>query len=61
MTELSENCLVHTDGPAVSIVGLSNIGVIVHDGEIMVVNLDESQAVKKIVTRLKDNKETDRL
>ena len=61
MAEHSENCLVHTDGPSVSIVGLSNVGVIVHDGEIMVVNLDESQAVKKIVTRLKDGQETDRL
>ncbi len=57
----SQNCLVHSDSLPVSIVGLSNVGVIVHEGEVLVVNLDESQAVKKIVTRLKDGKETDRL
>lgn len=61
MSEGSQNCLVQTDGIAVSIVGLSNVGVIVHGGEVLVVNLDESQAVKKIVTRLKDGKETERL
>ena len=61
MSEGSDNCLVHSDGMPVSIVGLSNVGVIVHGGEVLVVNLDESQAVKKIVTRLKDGSETDRL
>ncbi len=61
MSEGSENCLVQSDGMPVSIVGLSNVGVIVHGGEVLVVNLDESQAVKKIVTRLKDGQETDRL
>ena len=57
----SENCLVSTDSLPVSIVGLSNIGVIVHEGEILVVNLDESQSVKTVVTRLKDGEEKDRL
>lgn len=61
MSEGSENCLVHSDSLPISIVGLSNIGVIVHGGEVLVVNLDESQSVKKIVTRLKAEKETDRL
>jgi len=61
MSENSAGCLVQSDGTPVSIVGLSNVGVIVHGGEVLVVNLDESQAVKKIVTRLKDGKETDRL
>jgi len=61
MAEGSKNCLVHSEDMPVSIVGLSNVAVIVQGGEVLVVNLDESQAVKKIVTRLKDGQETDRL
>jgi len=61
MVELAENCLIQTDGTPVSVIGLSNVAVIVHEGEIMVVNLDHAQAVKKIVTRLKTDGETDRL
>lgn len=61
MSEGSDGCLVSSDGLPVSIVGLSNVGVIVHEGEVLVVNLDESQAVKKIVTRLKEGGEKDRL
>ena len=61
MSEGSENCLVSTDSLPVSIVGLKNVGVIVHEGEVLVVNLEESQSVKKIVTRLKEGGEKDRL
>ncbi len=61
MAEGSDGCLVSTDSLPVSIVGLSNIGVIVHEGEVLVVNLDESQSVKKIVTQLKDSEQKDRL
>lgn len=61
MMEGSDNCLVQTDSLPVSVIGLSNVAVIVNDGEVLVVNLDEAQAVKKIVTRLKDGGETDRL
>lgn len=61
MAEAAKNCLVHTDSLPVSIIGLSNVGVIVHEGEVMVVALDQAQAVKKIVNRLKDSGETDRL
>ncbi len=61
MVESAENCLIQTDGIPVSVIGLSNVAVIAHDGEIMVVNLDHAQSVKKIVTRLKSNGETDRL
>lgn len=61
LNEGSENCLVHSDSLPVSIVGLSNVGVILHEGEVLVVNLAESQSVKKIVTHLKDGSETDRL
>ena len=61
MIESSDNCLIQTDSLPVSIIGLTNVAVIVHEGEVMVVNLDQSQAVKTIVTRLKEGGETDRL
>lgn len=53
--EGSANCLVQTDSLPVSIVGLSGVGVIVHEGEVMVVNLEKAQAVKNVVNRLKSN------
>ncbi|NNE57816.1 MAG: mannose-1-phosphate guanylyltransferase/mannose-6-phosphate isomerase [Hellea sp.] len=61
MTVSSDNCLVQTDGMPVSIVGVSNVGVIVHEGEILVVGLDQAQDVKKVVNRLKEGGEKDRL
>lgn len=49
----TKNCLVETDGPLVAMVGVENLAVIVKDGAILVVNLDESQHVKDIVTQIK--------
>ena len=49
----TKNCLVETDGPLVALVGVENLAVIVKDGAILVVNLDESQSVKDIVMQLK--------
>ena len=49
----TKNCLVKTDGPLVALVGVENLAVIVKDGAVLVVNLDESQNVKDIVTQLK--------
>ena len=51
----TRNCLVETDGPLVALVGVENLAVIVKDGAILVVNLDESQKVKDIVTQLKSD------
>jgi len=51
----ARNCLVETDGPLVALVGVENLAVIVKDGAILVVNLDESQKVKDIVTQLKSD------
>lgn len=51
----TKNCLVDTDGPPVALVGVENLAVIVKDGAILVVNLDESQHVKDIVTQLKSD------
>ena len=47
------DCIVQSDGPMVSVVGLSNVGVIIKDGAVLVVNLDASQEVKKVVDQLK--------
>lgn len=44
----SQDCLVVSDGPQVNIVGLDNIGVIVDQGRVLVLNLDASQDVKQI-------------
>ena len=44
----SIDCLVVSDGPQVNIVGLDNVGVIVDQGRVLVLNLDASQDVKKI-------------
>ena len=49
----AKECLVLSDGPVVSLVGVENIGVIVKDGAVLVVNLNQSQDVKKIVAQLK--------
>lgn len=57
----SPNSLIDTDGPLVAIVGVENVGVIVRDGRVLVVNLDASQDVKEIVNRLKAENRTDKL
>lgn len=44
----SKDCLVVSDGPQVNIVGLDNVGVIVDQGRVLVLNLDASQDVKQI-------------
>ncbi len=51
--------LILTDGPLVAAVGLENVAVIVHQGQVLVVNLDAAQDVKKIVERLKSTGRTD--
>ena len=61
MVENSENCLVQTDGLSVSLVGMSDVAVIIRNGELLVVSLDDAQSVKNIVTRLKDKKLDSRL
>ncbi|GLQ20042.1 mannose-1-phosphate guanylyltransferase [Algimonas porphyrae] len=57
----SHRSLIDTDGPLVALVGLDNVGVIVRDGRILVVNLDAAQDVKSIVTRLKADQREDML
>jgi mannose-1-phosphate guanylyltransferase/mannose-6-phosphate isomerase len=45
----TENSLVISDDPQVNIIGLDNIGVIVNKGRVLVLNLDHSQDVKKLL------------
>ena len=47
------NSLIVTDGPGVSVVGMDNVGVVVSNGQVLVVDLKASQDVKAIVTQLK--------
>ena len=60
-THQSAGSLIDTDGPLVALVGLENVGVIVRDDRVLVVELDASQGVKEIVNRLKADKRTDKL
>jgi mannose-1-phosphate guanylyltransferase/mannose-1-phosphate guanylyltransferase/mannose-6-phosphate isomerase len=60
LTEGTENCLIQTDGPLVSAVGVSDLAIIVHNGKILVSKLSASQDVKNIVNALKaDNRQSD--
>jgi mannose-1-phosphate guanylyltransferase/mannose-1-phosphate guanylyltransferase/mannose-6-phosphate isomerase len=57
----SSGCLVHSDGPMVSLVGVKNLAVIVKDGAVLVVDMEHSQDVKKVVTELKSSGRTELL
>ena len=49
----TNNCLIETDGPLVAAVGVENLAIIVKDGAVLVLNLDEAQNVRDIVAQLK--------
>jgi len=58
----SDDILVEADDDVtVAVVGLDNVGVIVRDGLVLVLNLDKSQDVKKVVTHLKSTDRHDKL
>ena len=57
----TQNSLIHTDGPFVAAIGVENIAVIVHEGNVLVANMDKVQDVKKIVDILKARGDTDKL
>jgi len=48
-----ENMFVHSDGPLICAVGVSNLAITVSDGKILIANLDQSQNVRLIVDDLK--------
>ncbi|MGB0907621.1 MAG: mannose-1-phosphate guanylyltransferase/mannose-6-phosphate isomerase [Maricaulaceae bacterium] len=49
----SQNCLVKTNGPRVSLVGVEGLAVIVQDDEVLVCSLEAAQKVKTVVETLK--------
>jgi mannose-1-phosphate guanylyltransferase len=52
----AKNNLVISDNKLVSVVGLNNIGVINHNGKILVIDLEKSEEVRHIISQL-DNKD----
>ena len=52
----SKNCVVHTSKPFVSIIGLENIAVVATPDAILVMPLDRSQDVKKVIAYLEEQK-----
>lgn len=49
----SEQCLVHTDGPRVHMVGVKDLLVIVSDGDVLVLPRGHSQDVRRVIEALK--------
>ena len=49
----ARNCLVHSDGPRVTLVDVDDLIVVVSDGDIMILKRGESQKVRKVTEALK--------
>ena len=49
----ARNCLVHSDGPRVTLVDVDGLIVVVSEGEIMILKRGESQKVRKVTEALK--------
>jgi len=49
----ARNCLVHSDGPRVTLVDVDDLIVVVSEGEIMILKRGESQKVRKVTEALK--------
>lgn len=49
----SHNCLVHSDGPRVTLVDVDDLIVVVAHGDIMILKRGESQKVRKVTEALK--------
>ena len=52
----TKNCVIHTTKPFVSIIGMENVTVVATEEAILVMPLDRSQDVKKIIAYLEQNK-----
>lgn len=53
-----KNCVVHSSGPFVSVIGLENVGVIATKDAILVTNLSHAQQVKKVASAFEQQQET---
>lgn len=49
----TSNCLVHSDGPRVTLVDVDDLIVVVSQGEVMILKRGESQKVRKVTEALK--------
>lgn len=49
----ARNCLVHSDGPRVTLVDIDGLIVVVSQGEIMILKRGESQKVRKVTEAIK--------
>lgn len=49
----ANNCLIHTDGPRVTLVDVDDLIVVVSQGEVMILRRGESQKVRKVTEALK--------
>jgi mannose-1-phosphate guanylyltransferase len=49
----ARNCLVHSDGPRVTLVDVDDLIVVVSQGEIMILKRGESQKVRKVTEAIK--------
>lgn len=49
----ARNCLVHTDGPRVTLVDVDDLVVVVSQGDVMILRRGESQKVRKVTEALK--------
>lgn len=50
----SKDNLIYTDGPLVAALGVDNLAIVVHEGQILVAAMDRVQDVKTIVEALKN-------
>lgn len=49
----ANNCLIHTDGPRVTLVDVDDLIVVVSQGEVMILRRGESQKVRRVTEALK--------
>lgn len=50
----ARNCLIHSDGPRVTLVDVDDLIVVVSQGEVMILKRGESQKVRKVTEAIKD-------
>jgi hypothetical protein len=48
------NCLIHTDGPRVTLVDVNDLIVVVSQGEVMILRRGDSQKVRKVTEAIRD-------
>ncbi len=50
----ARNCLIHSDGPRVTLVDVDDLIVVVSQGEVMIMKRGESQKVRKVTEAIKE-------